>query len=402
METSTSADRVSPVALVGHLAAPSTGLDVLRRVLLGVLTLPLALASASTRNNTPPIHTASAPAHVDQRKIGSLPPRLPSPSPILEWTPLASLAPPCNTYLVARHKSTVRITLNRPSKGNALSLAMVRHLTALFQDHIHDDPSIHRVIITGKGKYFCTGMDLGLSRSSSSSSALEEDQDSLFSPTAVPQHARLLAHFFHALDTCPKQTIALLNGPAFGGGVGLLTVCDIRLVSASLASDFYCCLSEVRLGLCPATIARYLVREWGPSLARMAMVSGRRIGSEMLLRAGILHGVLSCGGGGGDDEEEEEGGLERAFVEEWLLKDLRFAAPEAVAMCKRLVRRAEGGGESDDAEVINSDGVKAFEDMLLRSRQDQSGKMSEARVGVGLFRKGVKGVVWEDLDVEKG
>lgn len=295
---------------------------------------------------------------------------------------------------------------------------MIESLTTLFREVINKDPTIHRVIITGKGKYFCTGMDLGSSTPSSSSSSTtqeeEEDQDTedpLFSPTLVPLHARLLSRFFHTIDTCPKQTIALLNGPAFGGGVGLLTVCDIRLASASSSSlpspsspksssNFFCCLSEVRLGLCPATIARYIVREWGPSLARMAMLSGRKISADTLLSAGVLHGLLPV-----STAEEQEECLERAFVKEWLLPDLRCAAPGAVGMCKGLVRTVTGGEESD-TDIVDRQGVRAFEEMLLGggggSGEKGSGdRMNEARVGVGLFRKGVKGVVWEDMTLKE-
>lgn len=390
----------------------STGLLLLKRILLSLpLISPITLTTTTT--------TTSSPAYE--------PPQTTNPQPpSIQWTSLPSPSPSLTSddehLLLARHKSTLKITLNRPSKGNALTTPMIESITTLFRNHINPDPSIHRVIITGRGNYFCTGMDLGLSCSSGTTRQAigegegeeeEEEDDQLFSPAAVHKRARLLAQFLHTIDTSPKQTIALLNGPAFGGGVGLLTVCDIRLASSSStpssssATKFFCSLSEVRLGLCPATIHPYIVREWGPSLARMAMISGRRIDAGTLLRVGVLHGLLHTEEGG---EDKEGDGLERAFFQEWVLPDLRYAAPEAVGMCKRLVRSvcaAKGNGDehdcsSDDDGIENSVGVKAFEEMLLGGGggggEAKGKKMTEARIGVEFFRKGIKGVVWEDMD----
>lgn len=454
--------------LLSKAASPLSSLS-----LSGLINIKTLSVSASTKNTTDKcldkenddeshtrVSASSSPRrHKEHELLEEVSPELSIP-----WKPSPALSSPTGEYLVARHRSTLRVTLNRPSRGNALSLGMVEGLTALVREHVNRDATVHRVVITGKGRYFCTGMDLGSpsasslyrgsssptcetikaaaiisattgasdghssSHSNSRKSAEEEaekeeteeqqkkkieqqedDDDPLFSPAQISVHARLLTTLFHTIDTCPKQTIALLNGPAFGGGVGLLTVCDIRLAGTVTNLDnnntkskniFFCCLSEVHLGLCPATIAQYLVREWGPSLARMAMLSGRRIGAEDLLRAGVLHGLLeippppSCVGTTSQEKEEHQSPLEKAFVKDWLLPSLRYAAPGAVGLCKGLVKATVDGADMD------RHGVRTFEEMLSLGVSTGVGKhMHEARVGVGLFRKGVKGVVWEEIYV---
>lgn len=140
-----------------------------------------------------------------------------------------------NGYELSRQGGTMRICLNRAG-GNALSLSLMKELTSQF-NKVSADPSVFRIVITGSGPYFCTGMDL----KEDLSGTLEQRKD-------------VLQDFFDTIDNCPKPTIAVLNGPAFGGGAGLASVCDVRLALSSA----YLCLSEVRLGLCPATISKYV------------------------------------------------------------------------------------------------------------------------------------------------
>jgi hydroxymethylglutaryl-CoA lyase len=249
-------------------------------------------------------------------------------------------------YEVSHRGSSVRICLNRPAKGNAFSLSMVQKITLLFKT-LSTDQSVHRIVLTGRGKYFCTGMDLA------------ED----IAMSAGQRHAAL-SSLFREIDTCPKTTIAVINGPAFGGGVGLAFVCDIRI---ALCTSYFC-LSEVRLGLCPVTISKYLVREWGVGLARMAMVMGRKIQPQVLSNAGALHAVaLSVAS------------LE-PMVEEFL-DELGCVAPQASAWCKLLARCASDGHNVDEI------GREIFEAMVSRH--------SESSYGVAQFRNGVKSIRWD-------
>jgi hydroxymethylglutaryl-CoA lyase len=225
---------------------------------------------------------------------------------------------------------------------------MMKDITSLFKG-LSTDGSVYRIIITGRGRYFCTGMDL---------------KEDVF--TSVAERYMVLQDFFSAIDTCPKPTIAVVNGPAFGGGVGLATVCDVRIA----LSTTYFCLSEVKLGLCPATISKYLVREWGVSFARMAMITGRRVKSQALYDAGIIHALAVDGDA-----------LAKATEE--FLDDMKLAAPQAVSLSKMLAREAASGNGVDKAAG------EVFEAMFAPG--------SESSLGIAQFNRGIKNVVWEEV-----
>lgn len=164
----------------------------------------------------------------------------------IKTTPARPTAPPWTivqrheAYEVAHQESTVRICPDR-HHGNSLTMAAMRDMTKQFRELSAND-AVHRIIVTGRGRFFCTGMDL---------------KEDVF--TSVADRYAVLHDFFPTIDACPKPTVAVVDGPAFGGGVGLAMVCDVR-IALSTASF---CLSEVKLGLCPATISKYLIREWG-------------------------------------------------------------------------------------------------------------------------------------------
>ncbi|KAB2100115.1 hypothetical protein AG0111_0g11744 [Alternaria gaisen] len=255
-----------------------------------------------------------------------------------------------NGYEVLQQAGTVRILLSRPERGNALSLSLAKDLTQLFQT-FSSQHSVHRIVLTGKGKYFCSGMDLG--------EELYED---------ATERCLALQDLFGAIDACPKTTVAAINGPAFGGGVGLAFVCDIRV---AVSTSFFC-LSEVKLGLCPATVSRFIIREWGVSLARMAMLTARKIHPQALQEMGVLHAVAL-------DEEALK------VVTENLLDDLGFAAPQASAWCKALTRKTRNGNSDHDqfARQIS-------ETMVAPG--------SESEYGVAQFRRGRKNIRWEQAE----
>ena len=252
-------------------------------------------------------------------------------------------------FEVLRRGGTIKVRLDRPRRCNSLSSSMMKEVTELFKSLSVDD-SVHRIILTGRGQYFCAGMDLN------------EDICALSN-----ERYMVLQRLFSAIETSPKTTIAVINGPAFGGGIGLAFACDLRIAT----SNSFFCLSEVKLGLCPATIARILVREWGPAIARMAMVTGRKIGPQLLCNIGVIHAVAP-------ELESLEDELEK------LLGELNGAAPQASAWCKLLVRKAHEMG--DGAKSLSRD---IFEAMLAED--------SEASHGVEQFLAGAKHICWEEL-----
>ena len=100
--------------------------------------------------------------------------------------------------------------------------------------------------------------------------------------------AQALARLLMVLGGLPKPTVALVQGPAYGGGVGLVSACDIALAAerASFA------LTEVRLGLIPAVISPFVVRAIGESHSRRFMLTGERFDAETALRIGLVHEVV--------------------------------------------------------------------------------------------------------------
>jgi len=176
-----------------------------------------------------------------------------------------------------------------------------------------------------------------------------------------------LRDLFHTIDECPKTTIAMINGPCFGGGVGLAFVCDIRLSTSQATFT----LSEVRLGVCPATISKYVIREWGISYTRAAMLTARPIKASELADLKIVQEVV-------EDQAKLRVALEK------LLQSLKFTAPGASKLSKDLVRVAyTDAGGPEQARVI-----KASFDKMMAAGSEHGYARSE-------FKKGFKEIDWE-------
>lgn len=256
-------------------------------------------------------------------------------------------------FRVERSGATLRIVLTRAGSGNALTKQMTEGLTRIFTQSA-TDKTIFRIVLTAEGKYFCTGMDLRAQ----------------ITPT---EQLHLLKSLFAAIDQCPQTTIALVNGPCFGGGVGLVFVCDLRIVVSTATFK----LSEVKLGLCPATISKYIFREWGLSFARSAMLTARDVFPRELVQIQAIYRVV-------------ESSEALKIAEEEILDILQFAAPQASALSKDLANSAwKEPGTAQQDEVIRS----AFNRMMARG--------SESEYGRAQFRKGKRNVNWEDRKEEQ-
>ncbi|PGH09902.1 hypothetical protein AJ80_07612 [Polytolypa hystricis UAMH7299] len=241
---------------------------------------------------------------------------VPSPTPLLEWT----LEKSHSDLSIYRSGRNLKIVLGRPKNGNALTANMVEQVTDCFRRSASDD-SVSRIVITAEGRFFCTGMDLG-----KESSAVGKGGDAAGSEFAK------FSELFETIRASPKVTIAAINGPCYAGGIGLAFSCDIRLAVGNASAT----LSEVKLGLCPAIISKYLLHEWGVAFTREAMLSGRTIPMAELRYIGTVHGLA-----------DDPAGLDR-MVDSYLA-DLRRCAPGASALCKDAVR---AGGQADQEEVI--------------------------------------------------
>lgn len=234
--------------------------------------------------------------------------------------------------LIHQSGKNLKITMNRPRNGNALTTSMIEELTSIVASAATDS-SINRIVITGNGKFFCTGMDLG-----KGSTPVGQNDD------ASNAQLNRLESLFDTIDRSPKVTIACLNGPAFGGGVGLAFACDLRLC----AKGANVTLSEAKLGLCAATISKYVIRELGIPLAREALLTARPLSPVELHGRGIVMGVV--------DEPDK---LAQSI--DSLLVKMRGVSPDALRMSKELVDSAwMHGGHAEQGNTIR----RLFKEMM--------------------------------------
>jgi hydroxymethylglutaryl-CoA lyase len=282
-----------------------------------------------------------------------------SPSAIskLDW----KQQPAAEGLQMYRSGTNMKLVLDRPRNGNALTETMIAHLTKVFEGAASDE-SITRIAITANGKFFCTGMDL----STGSSPVAQSD-------SATDAQFNRLFRLFEAIDRAPQVTVACIQGPAFGGGVGLALVCDIRVMvkTASLR------LSEVRLGLAPATISKYVIRELGIPFAREAMLSARPLSATELKSLGKISMVI-------DHVEEVPAALDN------YLTSLRANAPHASKLAKELVKYAwmDAGGEGQAVGIKN-----IFTEIMA--------PQSESAYGLKQFQNRVKDVDWDAYTLSK-
>ena len=209
-------------------------------------------------------------------------------------------------------RGVATVTLNRPERHNAFDDALIAALIAAFT-RLGADPGVRAVVLASTGKSFSAGADLDWMRRMAGYGAEENEAD-----------ARGLAAMLHALDRLPKPVVALVQGAAYGGGVGLVACCDIVL--ASERASF--CLSEVKLGLIPATISPYVVNAIGARQARRYMVTAEIIPAARAREIGLVHEVVPA-------EDLAQAG-------EAMLATLLASAPQAQAEAKALAFLAEG------------------------------------------------------------
>ncbi len=209
-------------------------------------------------------------------------------------------------------KGVGRLTLNRPEVHNAFDDALIAQLTAALLS-LEADRRVRVVILAAAGKSFSAGADLAWMQRMAGYSEAENLED-----------ARALAGLMSTLDRLAKPTVAVVQGAAFGGGVGLVACCDIAI--ASEAASF--CLSEVKLGLIPAVISPYVVAAIGPGAARRFVLTAERFSAQQALNLGLVHEVVPA------DRLEE--------TAEHILDHLAHGGPRAQADAKDLVLSLAG------------------------------------------------------------
>ena len=171
----------------------------------------------------------------------------------------------------------LRVTLARPEVRNALNDEVMR-LIASALDRAESDASIRAVVVTGEGKAFSAGADLEFMR-----------KIALGGREANEADAREMGGLFHRISELPKPVVARVNGPAIGGGVGLMAACDVVVASSEAFFQF----SEVRLGLVPAVISPFCVRRMGAAIARRLFLTGERFDATNAARFGLVDFVVA-------------------------------------------------------------------------------------------------------------
>jgi methylglutaconyl-CoA hydratase len=213
---------------------------------------------------------------------------------------------------IAVQDRVARITLSRPEVRNAFNDEVIAELTEAFQ-MLGQRDDVRAIVLAADGPAFCAGADLNWMRRMADYTRAENLAD-----------AAKLAEMLRVMFECPKPTVARVQGDVYAGGVGLVAACDI-VVSVDTATY---CLSEVKLGLIPATISPYVIRAMGARAAHRYFLTAERFSAAQAHRIGLVHEVV------GADALD-------AKVDE-LLKALTSASPNAVRACKRLVQDVAG------------------------------------------------------------
>lgn len=175
-----------------------------------------------------------------------------------------------------RDGRVVRVTLNRPELRNAFDDRLIEEATSLFE-RLAGDGSVRVIVLSGAGKSFCAGADLGWMGRMVAYTREENARDS----------ARL-ADLFRVIDATPKPVVGRIHGAALGGGTGLTAVCDVALAAEGTLFG----TTEVRLGILPAVISPYVVRKIGETNARVWFLTGERYDAAEALRVGLVHRVV--------------------------------------------------------------------------------------------------------------
>ncbi len=237
-------------------------------------------------------------------------------------------------------RGVARVMLQRPEKHNAFDEALIAALLDAFGAFAAAPP--RAVLLLGAGRSFCAGADADWMRRAAGWSEAENRAD-----------AQTLSDMLAAIDSCPAPVIAIAHGAVMGGGVGLLACAD--LVVAHPETRF--ALSEVKLGITPATISPFVLRAIGPRAARRWFLTAERFGAADARAMGLVHEV--------SDTPE-------TVAEGWIAA-LCGNAPGAVAEAKRLV--ADIAGRPID------EGLRAETAARIAARR----ATDEAREGMAAF-----------------
>lgn len=222
-----------------------------------------------------------------------------------------------NTSLVS---GVATLTLSRTDKHNAFDEVMIGEMITALDAFAESPADISVLILKAEGKHFSAGADLNWMRKQA---AMDFEQNL--------SDAKELAALMHKLDTFPRPTLAMVNGAAFGGALGLICACDIAIAAPNASF----CLSEVKLGLIPAAISPYVLRAMGERQSRRYMLTAERFDAHTALELGVIHQLA-------DDLNAAQEAMTATLVAN---------SPQAMQWCKTLIAAQQTGEITP--EVIN-------------------------------------------------
>jgi methylglutaconyl-CoA hydratase len=204
------------------------------------------------------------------------------------------------------------VTLNRPELRNAFNEQSIAELALAF-DELGRHELVRAIVLAANGPAFCAGADLNWMKKMAGYSDSENRAD-----------AMRLADMLRTIYTCPKPVVAKVQGDCYAGGMGLVAACDV-VVSVDTANF---CLSEVKLGLIPATISPYVIKAMGEQAARRWFLTAERFDAKEAHRIGFVHEIVAAA-----DLDTTVAGIVQALANN---------SPNAVREAKRLVREIAG------------------------------------------------------------
>jgi len=216
---------------------------------------------------------------------------------------------PTTTVETHFEDEVITVALNRPASHNAFNPLMVSELNKVFRE-IDERDDVRIVVLTGNGRSFCAGADL---------STMREAADNDYSENYID--GKSIYNLMLVVNQCSKPVVGKIHGAVFGGGVGLVSCCDI-VVAADKATFAF---SESRLGIVPAVISPFVVSKIGVGPSRALFLTGERFDAEHALEIGLVNYVVPHGGG-----------LESKVNDQ--VRALLSAAPQAQTVAKELVQ----------------------------------------------------------------
>lgn len=221
------------------------------------------------------------------------------------------------TLNISRAGHVATVTLDRPDVRNAFNELTIAEITRAFRE-LGEQSDLRAIVLAANGPAFCAGADLNWMKKMASYTHAENQADAL-----------QLAEMLRTIYLCPHPVVARVQGDCYAGGMGLVAACDIVIA----AEPVQFCLSEVRLGLIPATIAPYVIKAMGEQAARRYFLTAERFDAAQALRLGFAHEVVAVEAL--DDKVAE------------IVKALVNNSPHAVQQAKVLVREVSGQTVND-------------------------------------------------------